>query len=272
MMNATTMQGVDTRATQDDESGFASIASTDLVAEVEAQLIHAIAEGRLPPGSRIIEAELARRMGISRAPVREAARRLERQGLVVARPRHGFTVRTITAGEIDDLYQVRLHMELQAVELACRNADDAGMQRLQAALARMVAEAATAPQTQRVMRDLEFHTLICELSGNGYLLRLFMNMRTELRMIMALIELAYQDPQRVAETHQPIVDCLRRRDVAAACAAMRLHLEDARLHVRALYQEKHGRDDHPPGPASAPAASVTSRSIPKKDPNEDITA
>ncbi|CAM3645995.1 GntR family transcriptional regulator [Bordetella sputigena] len=224
----------------DDDSGFASIAATDLVAEVEAQLIHAIAEGRLPPGARIIEADLARRMGISRAPVREAARRLERQGIVVARPRHGFTVRTITAGEIDDLYQVRLHMELQAVELACKNADEAGMQRLQAALARMVAEAATTPQTQRVMRDLEFHTLICELSGNGYLLRLFMNMRTELRMIMALIELAYQDPQRVAETHQPIVDCLRRRDVAAASAAMRLHLEDARLHVRALYQEKHG--------------------------------
>ncbi|OZI61766.1 GntR family transcriptional regulator [Bordetella genomosp. 11] len=237
---------MNTTTTQDDVGGFASISSTDLVAEVEAQLIHAIAEGRLPPGGRIVEADLARRMGISRAPVREAARRLERQGIVVARPRHGFTVRTITASEIDDLYQVRLHMELQAVELACRNADDAGMQRLQAALARMVAGAATTPQTQRVMRDLEFHTLICELSGNGYLLRLFMNMRTELRMIMALIELAYQDPQRVAETHQPIVDCLRRRDVDAASAAMRLHLEDARLHVRALYQEKHGVGEQPP--------------------------
>ncbi|OZI32360.1 GntR family transcriptional regulator [Bordetella genomosp. 10] len=219
---------------------FTAISSTHLVDEVEAQLIHAIAAGIIPPGGRIVEAELARRMGISRAPVREAARRLERQGIVVARPRRGFVVRTISAKEIDDLYQVRLHMEIQAIELACDRADEAGMQRLQDALGRMVAEAGTAPQTQRVMRDLEFHTLICELSGNSYLLKLFINMRTELLMIMALIELAYQDPQLVAETHQPIVDCIRNRNARAAVAAMRVHLEDARKHVRALYAEKHG--------------------------------
>lgn len=219
---------------------FSSIEVSDLVDQVEAQLIHAIAEGRLPPGARVVEAETARSMGISRAPVREAARRLERQGILVARPRRGFAVRTITAEEIDDLYQVRLHLELMAVRLACTHADETGLHRLRELAATMVAEATTLDQAQRVLRDLEFHALICQLSGNAYLLRLFVNMRTELRMIMALIETAYQDPEKVAATHAPLVDSLLRRDGPAAEAAMRVHLDDARLHVRSMFLAQHG--------------------------------
>src|SRR5207253_2721310 len=106
-------------------SPFASIEVSDLVAAVEAQLTQAIVEGRLPPGSRIVEADIARRMNVSRAPVREAARRLERQGVLVSRPRHGFAVRTVTVREIDDLFQVRLNLELMAASLACKPTPDA---------------------------------------------------------------------------------------------------------------------------------------------------
>src|SRR5450830_1646015 len=100
--------------------GFSSIDLPDLVAVVEAQLQQAIVEGRLPPGARIVEAELARQMGVSRAPVREAARRLESQGLLVARPRYGFTVRTLDLQQINDLFQVRIGLEVMATGLACR--------------------------------------------------------------------------------------------------------------------------------------------------------
>ena len=72
---------------------FASIQMPDLVGVVEAQLQQAILSGRIAPGGRIVEAELARQMGVSRAPVREAARRLESLGLLVSRPRHAVTVR-----------------------------------------------------------------------------------------------------------------------------------------------------------------------------------
>ncbi|MGI4860028.1 MAG: GntR family transcriptional regulator, partial [Janthinobacterium lividum] len=108
-------------AARSGDSPFVSVEAADLVAQVEAQLTQAIVEGRLPPGSRIVEAEIARRMNISRAPVREAARRLERQGILIARPRHGFTVRTITVRGIDDMFQVRLNIELLAASLACRH-------------------------------------------------------------------------------------------------------------------------------------------------------
>ncbi|MES2529534.1 MAG: GntR family transcriptional regulator [Pseudomonadota bacterium] len=223
-----------------DDAIFESVEATDLVGLVEAQLTRAIVEGRLPPGSRIVEADIARRMGISRAPVREAARRLERQGVLVARPRHGFAVRTISVQEIDDLYEVRLSLEMTAIELACRKADDAGLARVQAMVEAMVQQAPMLPQHERIGSDLALHTLICELSGNAHLLRIYQNTQTEMRMVIALIDAVYHDPASVAAFHRPIVDALLRRDAPAAQAAIRVHLEDAWRNVRALFVEQHG--------------------------------
>jgi DNA-binding GntR family transcriptional regulator len=227
-------------STSSDATFFESVESTDLVGLVEAELTRAIVEGHLPPGSRIVEADIARRMGISRAPVREAARRLERQGVLVSRPRHGFAVRTISVQEIDDLYEVRLSIELTSIELACRRADDAGLARVKALVDTMVREAATQAQDERITSDLELHTLICELSGNAHLRRIYQNTQTELRMIIALIDAVYHDPATVASLHYPIVDALMKRDAEAAKTAMRVHLEDAWKNVRALFVKQHG--------------------------------
>jgi DNA-binding GntR family transcriptional regulator len=234
-------------STPSDATFFESVESTDLVGLVEAELTRAIVEGHLPPGSRIVEADIARRMGISRAPVREAARRLERQGVLVSRPRHGFAVRTISVQEIDDLFEVRLSIELTSIELACRRADDAGLARVKALVDTMVRDAATQAQDERITSDLELHTLICELSGNAHLRRIYQNTQTELRMIIALIDAVYHDPATVASLHYPIVDALMKRDAEAAKAAMRVHLEDAWQNVRALFVKQHGAA---PAPAS----------------------
>jgi DNA-binding GntR family transcriptional regulator len=228
-----------------DNSAFESLNVPDLVGLVEIQLTRAIVEGRLAPGSRIVEAEIARRMGVSRAPVREAARRLERQGVLVARPRHGFIVRPITVQEIDDLFQVRISLEETAIELACEKADAAGLQRLQALVEAMVRDAPMQPQHQRIASDLAFHTLICELSGNAHLHRIFSNIQTEMCMIIALIDAVHDDPAAIAATHNPIINALLQRDVTAARAAMRLHLVDAWHHVRALFLKKHGVSQPP---------------------------
>lgn len=229
-----------------DTAQFESVEAPDLVGLVEAQLTRAIVEGRLAPGARVFEAEIARRMGVSRAPVREAARRLERQGVLVARPRHGFAVRTVSVQEIDDLFEVRISLELTAIELACRKADDAGMARLQALVDTMIREAPLLPQHARIGLDLGFHTLICELSGNAQLHRMFSNMQTEMRMVIALIDAVYDDPGAVATTHNPIVEALRQRNAPAAAAAMRVHLDDAWQHVRALFMKQHGAAPTPP--------------------------
>ncbi len=230
---------------------FGSVAVPDLVDRVEAQLTRAIVEGRLPPGARVVEAELARKMGVSRAPVREAARRLERQGVLVARPRHGFAVRTITVQEIDDLMEVRISLELTAVALTCRKASDAGLARLATQAEAMVRQAPTLPQHDRIATDLGFHTAISALSGNAHLHRIFGQTQTEMQMIIALIDAVYSDPEGVARSHLPVLTALLRRDEEAACAAMRLHLEDSWRQVRNLFAERHGRAPEP-GPIVRP--------------------
>jgi DNA-binding GntR family transcriptional regulator len=248
-----------TTATPADTADFESVEAPDLVGLVEAQLTRAIIEGRLAPGARVFEADIARRMGVSRAPVREAARRLERQGVLVARPRHGFAVRTISVQEIDDLFEVRISLETTAIELACRKADDAGLARLRALVDTMAREAPLLPQHGRIALDLGFHTMICELTGNAQLHRIFSNMQTELCMIIALIDALYDDPSVIANTHYPIVEALQERDAAAATAAVRVHLADAWQHVRALFVEQHGT-------APAPAASKRPRLAKKPAP------
>ncbi len=213
------------------EPTFSSIRAPDLVGLIQTQLQNAILEGRLAPGARIVEAELARQMGVSRAPVREAARRLESAGLVVSRPRHGFAVRTMSAKEIDDLYAVRIQLELMAVALACQHASNAGLDALAARVEDMVARADQLSRPERVAADLAFHGHICALSGNDYLLRLFENMLNEVRMLLAWTEDTFGSPQDLAATHRPIVQAIRARDVQAAQAALRYHLDEAREHA-----------------------------------------
>lgn len=215
---------------------FSSIQVPDLVGVVEAQLQEAILAGRIAPGDRIVEAELARQMGVSRAPVREAARRLESLGLLVSRPRHGFAVRTVSSKQVNDLYEVRIQLELLGSELACAHASDAELAGLNARVDDMVARAETLATAERVALDLDFHFAISALSGNHYLHRLFDNMQTEVRMFLALSEDSYGDLKALAETHRPIAQALIQRDVKAVQHALLFHLEDAKAHACGLFK------------------------------------
>jgi DNA-binding GntR family transcriptional regulator len=215
---------------------FSSIQMPDLVGVVEARLQEAILAGRIAPGERIVEAELARQMGVSRAPVREAARRLESLGLLVSRPRHGFAVRTVSSKQVSDLYEVRIQLELLGAALACQHASDAELAQLDARVDDMVARAETLSSPERVALDLDFHLAVSALSGNDYLHRLFDNMQTEVRMFLALSEGSYGDLKALAETHRPIAQALIRRDVPAVQQALRYHLEDAKAHACGLFK------------------------------------
>ena len=186
------------------ERPFLSIQAPDLVAMVEDQLRKAILNGRIRPGERIVEADLARQMGISRAPVREAARRLESAGLLVARPRHGFAVREFTARQVEDLYLVRMELELMACRGACQQASDAELAALEPEVDAMVARASRLSRAERVALDLGFHKRVVALSGNAYLQRLYGQLSNEVQLFLALTEDTYGDIASLADTHRPI--------------------------------------------------------------------
>src|SRR5579875_3776535 len=84
----------------------------------------AIIDGRLAPGDRIVEAEIARQMAISRAPIREAIRKLEQDGLLEYLPRRGAVIVRLSPAEVRDVYHVRAHLERYAARLAATRVTD----------------------------------------------------------------------------------------------------------------------------------------------------
>lgn len=257
MTSETLRKTIALQGEETDNPGFSSIRVPDLVELVERQLLQAIFEGRLPPGSRIVEAELSRQMGVSRAPLREAARRLESQGVIVSTPRKGFTVRTFSPKEIQDLFQVRLGLEVMAARLACVVATDAQLAALKAYADDMLERAPTLSNIERVTMDLGMHTAISRLSGNEYLQRIFANMQAEIRICQGFIERQYRDPVFIAQSHFPVVDAILQRDADAAEKALRVHLVDAqdKAHAQVLH------DDQTPdaGAGAVPATAAKAK-------------
>lgn len=234
---------------------FPPLAKSDLVARIEEELRRAIVSGRLGPGARVVEVDVARQLGVSRAPVREAARRLESLGLLVSRPGHGFAVRTFSAGDVEDLFPVRIQLERTSVELACARATDVELAAFPRKVDVMVAQADSLPTTVMIARDLDFHVSIAEASGNRYLHRLLKNVQAELTVFLTLGAASAYDPRSLAETHRPLADALARRDVDATLAALDLHLADAWLQARRFFAD----EPQPLGLESVGSGSAGSR-------------
>lgn len=123
----------------------------------------------IQPGERLDIAGIAARFDVSPGSVREAALALETDGLVVVNPRRGITVRVVTAGDLLEIYQVREVIDVAAARLVARSEDDAGLAALRAAQSRIEWSWAEGGFAAGLAADLDFHVLLCALSGNSRL-------------------------------------------------------------------------------------------------------
>ncbi|MFE1598847.1 GntR family transcriptional regulator [Methylobacterium sp. ID0610] len=185
--------------------GLPVLSDSDLVRQVARRLTDAITSGRLAPGSKVVEAAVARELGISRAPVREAARLLESQGLLRACPRRGFFVREISPADLDEVYDLRLCVERHAAVEASRRLTPAARATLRGHLDALYAAAERDDDAHIVEADYRFHRAICEIADNGRLLRVFDGLASELRVVIGLIGRLYDDPDEIARTHEPVL-------------------------------------------------------------------
>ena len=217
--------------------GLPALAETDLVGQVARLLTQAIVQGRLPPGAKVVEAGIARELGVSRAPVREAARLIERQGLLVASPRRGFFVRQFAVDDIDEIYDLRLCVERHAAVLAARNltAETRDMLRRQLDVLHRTAD--LDDPARQVEEDYRFHRLICEIAANRRLLRLFDDLASELRMVIGLIGRLYDDPHEIARTHEPVLAAIEEGYPERIVAHIDHHLGHAWREVAKLVRE-----------------------------------
>jgi DNA-binding GntR family transcriptional regulator len=217
--------------------GLTALADTDLVGQVARVLTQAIIAGQLSPGAKVAEAAVARELRISRAPVREAARLLEQQGLLVASPRRGFFVRKLEAADIDEIYDLRLCVECHAGALAAKNLTPETRATLRRQLDVLYETADLDDPARQVEEDYKFHRLICEIAGSRRLLRLFDDLASELRMVIGLIGRLYDDPRRIAQTHEAVLDAIEAGEPARITAELDHHIRTAWHEVATLVRD-----------------------------------
>lgn len=195
--------------------------------QVGSYLMRQLVTGQLRPGDRINEAELARRLGISRNPIREALNRLEERGLLVGAPHRGRFVRAMTKQDVDELFAFRIALEdfalIQAMpRIGAREVDDFAKM-----VEAMEAAAEGGDEARLTELDLAFHLRICELSANRRVLGAFANIQSEVQMLIALADQRFDSLHAAAADHWPIVDAFSVGDHARSQAALRAHIEDA---------------------------------------------
>jgi DNA-binding GntR family transcriptional regulator len=217
--------------------GLTALPDTDLVGQVARVLTQAIMKGQLAPGSKLVEAGVARELGVSRAPVREAARLLEQQGLLVQHPRRGFFVRKLEPADIDEIYDLRICVECHAGVLASQNMTTANRDMLRRQIDVMHETAAIDDHARQIEEDYKFHRMICEIAGSKRLLRLFDDLASELRMTIGLIGRLYDDPHRIAQTHEALLDVLVQGHPDVINARIDYHIGAAWREVAKLVRE-----------------------------------
>ena len=214
--------------TSENSAKFQPIDRDGLVERVANLLSDAIIKGQMKPGDRLSESVIAREMGLSRAPVREAARLLESSGLVAYQPNRGFFVRKISAQQLDDLYDLRIAIEVAAARRVLRNGDDTLLDGLREQYETLKAVANTDTDMHvQVEADMEFHRRMILASGNPRFLKIFDQIARETELSIVVIGTPYGDPEWIAETHVPILEALAARDEPGVVAAIEYHIGEA---------------------------------------------
>lgn len=205
-----------------------------LYEQVYRALRSGILTGEFAPGSRLIETQLTEWFNVSRTPLREALRQLQKEGLVTA-DTSGLQVATISATDAVELYDCRLVLENLAVTGACQQASAQQIQSLEHYVIQAEArdsQAADEPTLlHRLDLDYQFHHLIAESSGNRRLVLLLDQIFDAMALLR--IQTLKQNPQvlDIHLEHRQVYEAIAQKDAATAIAAMQLHLLASKARV-----------------------------------------
>lgn len=204
---------------------------TDSVAE---SLRAAIFRRTLQPGQRIPEAQFAIKLGVSRAPVRDALAVLLQEGLV-NRDSRGAAVTLLSRADVDEISELRLALERLAITLAIRNASDEQLAKL-ADNIRRTARANAVGEAGEL--DLEFHELIVRAANNRRLLDSWLALRGQVRLL--LLQMDHDDakyPRHTASAHRRVLKAMQARDERLAVKLLTRQLKNTHDHVADHYAE-----------------------------------
>ena len=198
----------------------------------------AILKGELQPGERLMEIQLAQRLGVSRTPVREAMRKLELEGLVVMIPRKGAVVADITAQDMVDVLEVRAVLEELAIRRACDHITDEQLREMKKIAADFKRSLEEEDLLVCVEVDMAFHEVIYNAAENKRLLQLLLNLREQMYRYRLEYMKDKKMHQLLVDEHDTIRMALKNRDADKAAAAIRDHIKNQKETIlRSLTRE-----------------------------------
>lgn len=199
---------------------------------VHEQLREYIISGRLRPGDRLVERDLAVQFGVSRGPVREALRDLQSEGFVVAESPRRLVVRKLSRTDVEELFDVREALEVFACGLAAQRADQQDLRRLDRLLADVARAIEAGRLSQAADRNAEFHEQIIVLAGNRLLSSMVHPLADRLRWLFRQNE----DWARLLAEHERLLAAIASGDPDRARECSLEHVRENRaLALRLLF-------------------------------------
>lgn len=199
-------------------------------------LREAILKGDFAPGERLMEKQLAERMGVSRTPIREAIRKLELEGLVIMVPRKGAEVARITGKDISDVLEVRATLEALAVKLACKKMSDQELKDLEVVNDAFKKAADSKDVKTLIEKDVEFHDIIFHSSDNEKLIQIINNLREQIYRFRVEYIYKMTSYDGLVSEHEEIVKAMIARKGKDASNIAQEHIENQERSVLEFFK------------------------------------
>ncbi|MBQ8802394.1 MAG: GntR family transcriptional regulator [Tyzzerella sp.] len=189
-------------------------------------LRQAILRGELKPGERLMEIQLANKLGVSRTPIREAIRKLELEGLVLMIPRRGAEVAEITEKSLRDVLEVRRALEELSVQLACERITEEQIQELKEVAKEFEGVLKSGDVTEYAEVDVKFHDIIYHATDNQRLIQLLYNLREQMYRYRVEYLKREEVHEQILEEHNYIIEMIEKGDRERAVAAVCQHIDN----------------------------------------------
>ncbi len=183
-----------------------------------------ITSGEFPPGFRLKERELSDELGISRIPIREAVRDLSTEGFVTLLPRRGAVVSELVPEDLDDIFEVRMALEVTECVLAAQRATDEEIVRMQECVARANDAIARGDREAVDVANGEFHDVLVAMGHNPVLAQVLEPLRNRIQWLLR----QNKEVEVICREHEQIAEAIAARDVERARHLAHVHVETSR--------------------------------------------
>lgn len=211
----------------------------NLSARVYHQIKRLILCNHIMPGQKLHHQELSERLGVSRTPVREALTRLVQEGYVSFLPNRGFTCKEIGIQEAEELYELREALEAFAVERAIENLTGSALAHLRSNVSSYGRDVQNRFTRERLVYDQDVHLAIVRIAGNETLTNTLSHVFERI-VLKRRTDGLYDQARGVAahQEHLKLLEAMERRDVTAAVALVRQHIQAGKKNVMADMEQR----------------------------------